>query len=288
VLLVAVLLLAVAAGVGGWWFGEGRYVTTPGVVDLTRAAAAHKVHDAGLGFVVIGRAWSETVPAGHVVSTDPGGGEKVPRDGTVAAVLSRGPERHEVPAVRGMSLDAAQQALQRSRLTYGHATYRYDPRVAKGTVLAADPKPGTELKRGTAVDLVVSRGPRPIALRDFTGQDADAAQRWLKARGFQVDRSEENSDSVVEGDVISQSPDHGHGFKGDAVRLVVSKGPVLVEVPKVVGMGTDAAEQTLRDAGFDVQVDHADLYVGLQYVVKQSPGAGDKAPRGSTITLSIV
>jgi len=288
VLLVLVLLLAVAAGVGGWWFGTGRYVTTPGVINLTSAAAQAKVQAAGLSYHVSGRAYSETVPVGSVVDTDPDGGSRVSRDGTVDAVLSKGPERHEVPALRGMSLDEAQAALQDAGLSFGHATSAYSERVAKGVVLSADPKPGVELKRGASVDLVVSRGPKPVKVPDFTGKDADTARRVLVRRGFVVKAGQENSDTVAKGTVISQTPSDGTLFKGQSVELVVSKGPVLVEVPDVRRMGTEAAVQTLQDAGFAVDKQHLDLYVGLEYVVKQSPGPHSKAPRGSSITIYVV
>jgi serine/threonine-protein kinase len=288
-LLVLVLLLAVGAGVGGWWFGTGRYVNTPGVINLSATQARAKVQAAGLEFRVGDRAYSETVPAGAVISTDPGGGDNVLRDGTVTALVSQGPERHEVPALRGTDLDAAQSALQDAGLSFGDATYTFSEKVAKGVVLAADPKPGTELKRRAAVDLVVSKGPRPITVRDHTGEDADAATKALEKRGFEVDRgTEENSDSVAKGDVISQSPSSGTLFKGDKVELVVSKGPVLVEVPKVEGMGTAAATQALQGAGFEVKTEKTQYYVGLEYVVNQGPNAGDKAPKGSTVTIYIV
>jgi serine/threonine-protein kinase len=288
-LLVFVLLLAVAAGSGGWWFGAGRYVNTPGVIDMTAARAAAKVEAAGLHFRVGGRAYSETVAPGYVVSTDPRGGENVVRDGTVTAVLSRGPERHEVPTLRGMDLDAAQEALQQQGLAFGDATYKYSEKVANGDVLSSDPKPTTELKRGAAVDLVVSRGPKPIDVPDVTGKNADAATRQLRQLGLQVDRDrEENSETVAKGDVISQDPRTGRLFKGDKVSLVVSKGPVLVPVPKVEGMGTEAAKQALAAAGFQVQTEKTQYYVGLEYVVNQSPRAGKKARQGSTVTIYIV
>jgi beta-lactam-binding protein with PASTA domain len=288
VLLVVVLLLAVAAGVGGWWFGAGRYVTTPGVINLTASAAADKVHAAGLGFRVAGSAYSETVPVGSVVSTDPSGGDKSLRDGTVAAVVSKGPERHEVPALRGRSLDAAQAALQDADLAFGEATYRFSEKVARGAVLAADPKPGTALRRGSAVDLVVSRGPRPVKVQDFTGEDAEEAERVLGKAGFEVEPSEENSDSVPKGEVISQTPSTGTLFKGDTVRLLVSEGPVLVTVPDVRRMTVENATEALEAAGFTVRTERVEVFVGIGLVVKQSPGADDKAPRGSTVTISIV
>ena len=48
ILLVLALLLALLAGTGRWWFGWGRYTTTPGVVGLTESAAVEKLEAAGL------------------------------------------------------------------------------------------------------------------------------------------------------------------------------------------------------------------------------------------------
>jgi eukaryotic-like serine/threonine-protein kinase len=288
VLLAVVLLLAALAGLAGWWFGAGRYTTTPGVIDLTVAQAQQKVEAAGLAFDVSGRAYSETVAAGRVVSTDPAGGAKILHDGTVDAVVSRGPERYQVPAVRGMKVDDAQAALAGAHLTLGDTTGRYDEKVAKGVVLSADPAPGTELKRGTAVDLVVSKGPKPITVPDLTGTHAKDAVKALRKLGLQVEVSRDNDDTVPRGDVISQTPDSGTLYRGDTVSLRVSKGPVLVRVPDVVQMGTADATAALHAAGFQVEARHSALYVGLEYVVSQSPGRGEMAPRGSLVVISLV
>ena len=214
--------------------------------------------------------------------------EKVPRDGTVTAVVSRGPERHDVPALRGKSLDAAQSALLDAGLSFGDATYRYSAKVLRGAVLAADPAPGTRLRRGVAVDLVVSRGPRPVRVPDLVEEDAEAATKTLEKAGFEVDASEENSDSVPAGKVISQVPRTGSLHKGDTVRLSVSKGPVLVDVPDVRRMNVEEATDTLTAAGFSVRTERVELYVGIGLVVKQSPAAEGRAPRGSTVTIFLV
>ncbi|MGZ4437954.1 Stk1 family PASTA domain-containing Ser/Thr kinase [Oryzihumus sp.] len=288
ILLALVLLLAVAAGVGGWWFGAGRYVTTPGVVDLTSAQARAKVEAVGLHYTVGKRAYSETVAAGSVIGTDPAGGEKILHGGTVAAVLSRGPERYQVPALRGMTVAAAQTAVEKSHLSFGTPTERFDAKVAAGHVLSSDPKPGLEVKPGTTVSVVVSKGPRPVTVPDFTGKNGADAVAALKKLGFTIDLSRSNSDTVPAGDVISQSPHSGTLFKGDTVALDVSKGPVMVQVPDVVQMGTADATAALQAAGFKVQTTHSNLYVGLEYVVGQDPSGGSMAPKGSTVTLSLV
>ncbi len=163
----------------------------------------------------------------------------------MTAVLSRGPERHPVPTLAGQPLDQAQAAVAEASLSFGTATYRYSETVDRGVVVRSDPAPETRLRRDGVVDVVVSRGPRPVAVPDWTGRDAKDATTALEKRGFEVRTSEENSDTVEKGDVIRQSPDRGTRFKGDPVALVVSKGPVLVEVPSVLRKG----RQRDRDPG---------------------------------------
>src|SRR5512139_3587219 len=65
-LLALVLLLATVAGLAGWYYGMGRYTTTPGVINLSVSQAKQKVEAAGLGFEVGDQAFSETVTAGSV------------------------------------------------------------------------------------------------------------------------------------------------------------------------------------------------------------------------------
>ena len=63
---------------------------------------------------------------------------------------------------------------------------------------------------------------------------------------------------------------------------------MLVAVPNVKGMGLQAATDRLTAAGFAVQVRHASLYVGVQYVVGTDPSSGTMARKGSTVIVSIV
>jgi serine/threonine-protein kinase len=237
---------------------------------------------------VAGQGYSETVTRGHVLRTDPAPGDRVLKDGTVDVVLSRGPERHDVPRLRGSSLDDAQQALLDAKLDQGRVRQRYDDSVPRGQVVSSDPAAGTPRPRGTAVDLVVSRGPRPVPVPDWTGKDADEATTALRKLGFEVTSTRQHSDTVPRGEVVSQTPDSGTGAKGDSVALVVSQGPVLVTVPRVTGMGLADARAALQAAGFEVQVTRASIYLGLQYVASTSPGSGSRAPKGSTIVVRIV
>ena len=283
---VAVLLVAAAAG----WFlllGPGATATVPSVVGRTQAQAVTAVRTASLDPKVT-EAFDEKVPKGEVVRADPAPGTSVPRGSDVVLVVSKGPERYAVPSVVGMTLAEATARIEGVALEVGKVTKAFSEKVPEGQVISANPKPGASLKKGTAVALTVSKGRKPIEVPDLTGKNAKNAARNLAALGLAVDATrQENSDSVPKGRVISQSPRDGTLFKGDTVTLVVSKGPVLVEVPNVVGQQVQRARRILEDAGFTVEVREA--LGGFFHTVRlQDPGAGSKVPKGSTVTLTIV
>ncbi|HEU5035976.1 MAG TPA: Stk1 family PASTA domain-containing Ser/Thr kinase [Nocardioides sp.] len=291
-LLAVVLAVLLVAGlaVGSWWFFDGRYTTTPGVLGLTRSAAEQKLSDAGLEVEYGDKAYSETVPAGRVVATDPDPGAQVLDGGTVTVTLSLGKERYDVPKLKGMTEDEAQDALAATHLTAGMTTDRWSDTVPEGQVITSTPEAGKTVRPDTAVDLVVSKGPKPITLKDWVGKDADDALAWLGDKGLDGRVvSREYSDTVGDGDVISMDPPGGTTLhRGDAVQLVVSKGPELVDVPSVRGQGVDAATQTLEGLGFEVETREASGSLGLGFVWSQDPSGGERVPKGSTITLTLI
>ena len=155
-------------------------------------------------------------------------------------------------------------------------------------MIGSRPKAGTTLKPGAPVDLVISKGRRPIKVGDWVGKNADDATAKLEARGLVVKvTDEEYSDTVAEGDVISQDPTGGTLFKGDEVSFTVSLGPELIEVPSVRGFGVDAATERLEDLGFEVEVDSS-FPDPLGFVFGTNPRVGEQVPKGSTITLIVV
>jgi beta-lactam-binding protein with PASTA domain/serine/threonine protein kinase len=285
--IILVLLLTTLAAVTGWYLTEGRFTSAPALTTLTRSDAAAVADGADLT-VDFTDGYSETVPAGEVVSTDPAAGARVRKGSRVEAVLSRGPERFAMPTVVGLSSDAATAVLRDGHLKVGKVSTRYSETVAKGVVLSAAQDAGASLKRDTAVALVVSGGPQPIKVKSWTGKDADQAVAALKKAGLTVTVTTDNSDEVGTGDVISQDPSSGTLTKGGEVTLVRSLGPVLVTVPNVRAMGVKKAEEAMKDAGFSTRTKKATNYLGLGYVVTSSPGGGKRAPKGSTITLYLV
>ena len=278
----------VGCGTGAWYFGYARYTTTPAVISLSPDVAKQRLEDAGLDVKMGEERYSDTVDAGKVLSTDPSAGKRVLRGTDVTISVSRGPAVGELPKLTGITVDEAQDRILKAQMTFGTATKKYSETVPSGIVIASDPKSGTSLRFGTVVDLVVSQGRRPIPVGSWAGKSAEEARKALEERGFKVEESQEYSDDVAEGDVISQDPADGTLFKGDTVTLTVSLGPELFPVPDVVAYGVDDARATLEDAGFVVDVENSSGYIGLRYVFSMDPGAGTKLPKGSTVTIYLV
>jgi beta-lactam-binding protein with PASTA domain len=288
-LLVLALLLATAGGGAAYWFGWARYTSTPGVVGMSQSAAETKLGDAGLGVDYADAAYSETVPAGRVIETDPEAGSRILQEGTVTLTLSLGKERYDVPKVKGLTEDQAQDALLEVKLAFDETIEKYSETVPAGTVIRSVPASGTTLRPGAAVDLVVSLGREPIKAGTWIGDDFDDVRTALEKRGLVAEvTDEEYDDTVPEGHVISQEPRRGTLFRGESVGFVVSLGPELVEVPSVTASGVDAATTELEALGFEVETEESGSYIGLGYVLSTDPAAGEMVPRGSTITLFLV
>ena len=215
-LLLGLALVVALSGVGGaYWFGWARYTSTPGVIGLAAATAGDRLTSAGLRMDVADEVYSETVPAGRVLRTDPAAGSRVLPGGTVDAVVSLGKERYDVPDVAGRTVDDAQDALTGLSLRPDETLERFSETVAEGTVIRTRPGVGTTLRPGSPVDLVVSKGRRPVRVGRWVGKDYDDAAAALEERGLSPScRAGEFDDTVPEGAVVSQDPARGTAFRG--------------------------------------------------------------------------
>ncbi len=128
-----------------------------------------------------------------------------------------------------------------------------------------------------------------IEVPDVVNLPVEEAQQVLEEKGLKAIITEEYSDEVEEGIVISQSEEPGKKVKrGREITLVVSKGPEMLEVPDVRGKSQDEAEMELRNAGFDNIVVETAFHdeVPQGNVIDQNPRSG-KHPKSTTIELLV-
>jgi beta-lactam-binding protein with PASTA domain/serine/threonine protein kinase len=291
VLVAVIIAMAVAgAGFAGWWLaaGPGTYSPTPDVVGLTFDQAGELLQAEGLSITAAAEAYSEETPRGSIISTDPQAGAGIRPGGTVAATVSLGPERYAVPDVRGTDPEIATEAIVAAGLATGGRVEVFDDAVPAGQVARTEPAIGDLVPPDTSIDLLISKGPEPVEIEDVTGRKQAVAVNRLEDAGLQVTTTEEFSDAIAEGRVISVSPSPGTTVdSGSTVALVVSKGPPPVEVPDLIDLRRKAAVDALERLGLRAQIDDGE-FTRLNRVFDQSPSPGELVPRGSTVTLRIV
>lgn len=284
--LVAVLLV-LGVGTGVWYINSGQFTRVPAVIGKSESEARAALERAGLDVRSVRRQFSETVDHGAVVSTDPGTGERIRGNGSVTLVVSRGPEVVRVPPVKGRTLADAERELERVGLAPGMVTREFNATVPQGSVVRTEPEAGVRRGPESAVALVVSKG-APVEVPGVTGSALQEARDELEGAGFTVEVASGRVHSAQEpGTVARQSAPAGTELAtGDTVTLTVSKGPRTATVPDVTGQGAGAARDTLESAGFRVKTEKNFPYLG-DTVESQSPGGGDRAPEGSTVTIKI-
>ena len=290
---VIIGLLAVAGtGASATWYltaGPGRRVSVPNIVGMSEDQAQRALEKQGLDWGTPERVYSDTVPAGNIVSCQPKAGQKVGLGQTVAAAVSRGVETKTVPDVVGKTKDHATAAIKAAGLTPGDVTEEYSASVDSGKIISSAPKAGKVIKHSEKVSLVVSKGKEPTTIPDVTGLSEDEAKKALEDAGLKKGKvSKGYSDSVAKGNVISSSPIAGASgyYKGDSVDLTISKGPEKVTVPDVTGKSQDEAKKALEDAGLKVKVNKR--LGGLFGTVRSTdPEPGSSVKPDSKVTINI-
>ncbi len=201
---------------------------------MSQAEAVAALESAGLEGEVGDPAFSETVPPGQVVSTDPAPGDRVLDGGTVTLAISQGPERYEVPAVAGATLDEAQdRILLSTNLDYGDRVDRWTETVPEGIVIAIRPPRRDAAQAGHRRRRGREQGSPPRQVSDWTGGAPTRPSRRWSARSWSWPRGgPQRHRARGRGD--RQDPPTGTLYKGDTVTLMVSLGPELVEMPRVV------------------------------------------------------
>lgn len=290
---ILVVLVTLGVGTGSWWLTSGRYTQAPALITLTADAATPLVTEADLT-ITYTEGYSEEIPAGQIMATSPGAGEKVLRGSQILATVSKGPERYPMPEVVGLTEDAARTALTDGHLAVGTVTESWSANVSAGLVVSAGVEPGTPLKPGTAVDLVVSKGKEPLEIISVVGRTIEEATTILTEAGFVVATDEAvHSDTVPQGSVAAQSPSTGTAHRGDTITLTPSKGAEQVTLPDIKANETLAsATRQLTDLGVASRVEWStNLPLRRGVVVRMTDesgntlSGGDKVDKGSTVVL---
>ncbi|MFD0271480.1 PASTA domain-containing protein, partial [Streptomyces sp. NPDC127106] len=160
-------------------------VVVPDVKGRPLEEAKAELTKSGLAPGIVTQAFSQEVPQGSVISTNPEGGNKRAPDTAVSITVSKG-RPVPVPSVTGRPVDQARAALQDLGLKVETAADQINSPFPAGTVANQSVGAGAQAAAGDTVVLTLSKGPRQIPVPNVIGQDADVARKTLEAAGFKV------------------------------------------------------------------------------------------------------
>ena len=282
--LVAVLVLALA-GTATWWFTSGQYRTVPNVAGLPTNEAERTLQGSDLD-PLVKTEYHNDVQAGTIIRTTPAAGEEMLRGDQVTVYASLG--KPKVPEVRAgadeseVSEQIKAKGLQPDK---DDGQNEFSDEVEKGKVITVNPPPGTELKLGERVVMVLSKGAEPKPIPDVRNKTRDEAFQELTDAGYTPqDGTPEFADGFEAGRVVRTDPQAGTTVEGDqkTVTVFVSN---AVTVPDVGNRSVDEAKAMLE--GLGLQVDIQSIGGGGR-VIAQNPPANSKVAPSSKVTIWVI
>ena len=175
-------------------------------------------------------------------------------------------------------------------------SYEYDKNAPEGTVISQLPEAGVERrvysrKNLCRVSLVVSLGERTFTTNDYSGHSIRETVLELKRESVRFLISEQYSDTVESGRIISTFPDVGEIFSAeDTVTVIVSLGPEIkyVSVPELYGMTEARAAALLETSGLKLgDITYAPSPEPRGTVISQSYTPYSSVREGETISLTV-
>ena len=284
-LTIATILVVLFASGAGWWFGSG-----PGALAVVPTLTSRTVDSAQSALLALSpnislvNENSSTVTKGLVIRTEPAAGSYLAKGSDLKLFVSLGPKLIAAPTLKGLNVAEATAKLIGAGFKLGPVNSWFDS-TPIGQVYDHLGSDGTPIPEGSAVELKVSLGPIPVV----SGIDQAIAVTAIEATGLKISSiQQEFSDTVAPGKAIGLVPQTKPLGAGGSVQLLVSKGPNLVIMPKVVGETVLAAKALLEGVGLTVIVNTDQLQSkwGIVKVKRSSEAVGAKLKAGNSVTIS--
>lgn len=322
--IISAVVLALAIAAGAWWWtqaGPGSYWQLPAPTDIqcvddkpcSLQGASWKEYESTLKVANIPyevkQGYSDTIKQGYIITTSPEhvGDHINKHSGTLVVTMSKGIQQATIPQditqLGSTNNTKPLVALQQAGFTniiHDESSDEYSLDHPQGSLISITPEPGSTLNHNEAVTVALSLGPKPVSMPDIEGKSWDEAQAALQEAQLKANSSEEFSDSVPAGTVISTS-EHANAqlHWGDTVDVVISKGPETAHIPEnLIGKNEKQVTQTLEQLGFKVTTNRVlgGIFGTVREISvdgKSYSGGGDVRLRdtqgnATTITLTIV
>ena len=199
------------------------------------------------------------------------------------------PDLLGVPGLIGLDLEAASARAEAAGLALGAVDSMYHPSASPGAILGQSPLPGQLALPGAIIELAVSLGPEHRAVPDMIGRREQRARILLGANGFSVAVDTVEGEEPA-GEVVGMEPEPGTDVPLPfEVRLAISLGPPVVEMPLLLGQSEEEAILLLDSLGLFVTEIELNPLIGTGpgVVIEQDPPPASTVEVGSDVRLVI-
>jgi len=220
---------------------------------------------------------------------------------SVFFIAVQGEEQVMVPDVVGKELTEALLELQVKEL-YPRLQLRYSQTSRdKGYILEQEPRPGTIVKAGRRIRLVVSQGIIVNRVENFIGRNIDEVRIDLQtlyaaSGGLSIFFIKEpimyNFSPEIPGTILVQKPEPGTEISGlTNLEFVVSRGRenATITVPQFSGLDLPRALELISNTGISFQFvmqDRSGDEKG-ETVISQRPAADTTVPLNTVVQLTV-
>jgi serine/threonine-protein kinase len=250
-------------------------VNVPPILGFTSADAQRELTNSKLKARIIER--FDSAPKEQVVAVSPPPGQQLREGSAVTLTVSKGLQPATVPNVVSMNVDDARTALRKAGLTLDIIDKQASETIPQNTIMSQAQAPGSELDRGSSVDVMVSLGPTSASIPDVGAKAPNDALSALRAAGFTPVITYNVDPTNAGGTVTAQQPAPGSSAKrGSKVTIYIG---VPGTVPDVSGSPLEDAKATLQKNGYQSgNIAYTTDCVGAAAADASPSAAGDASP----------
>ena len=133
--------------------------------------------------------------------------------------------------------------------------------------------------------------PKQVQIPDLVNDNIEDAKKELDSLNLKYEITEEYNSEKEAGIIISQEPKYQDNYEindTEVIKLVVSLGSEMTEVPKVVGESKEDAEKMISNAKLKIEfTEEKSEKVEEGIVIRQEPSANEEVEAGSTVKVYV-
>lgn len=199
----------------------GRETVVPNVCNISLDEALETLKQRKLEGIVIERRHDHIIEEGRIIVQEPLPEARVKAGRIINLTVSLGPQTIKIPFLTGIGVDKGRSILQRLGLNIKSVEWIFSDSIARTVIIETIPPPESELTKGDAVTIIVSKG-AILKMPKLVGVHIREAEDILSKMGLVLAEVREIEGSGAKGYILVQNPEAGQDIAyGDSISLMV-------------------------------------------------------------------